>query len=139
MISRYPSGIYCGTRCTDRSTQGLGQLFNDLEVGRIAQAATAGDYYLGFGQIDLVAHFMQDFQDLGSINGQLGTLVQYDLPLDDWQTFAERVDKVTVDDCTEAAVKYINPDALTIVVVGDRAKIEAGLQALNLGEIELMN
>jgi len=34
------------------------------------------------------------------------------------------------------AKKYIQPENLIIVVVGDREKIEPGLGALNLGEIK---
>ena len=35
----------------------------------------------------------------------------------------------------KSAASTINPDALTWVVVGDLAKIEANVRALNLGEV----
>jgi hypothetical protein len=36
---------------------------------------------------------------------------------------------------TEAAKDYILPDALLIIVVGDKEKIEPGIKELDLGEI----
>jgi len=39
----------------------------------------------------------------------------------------------------KAAKDYIHPDNLIVMAVGDRAKIEPGLEKLNLGPIELRN
>jgi zinc protease len=40
---------------------------------------------------------------------------------------------------THAARAHIHPEALTIVIVGDRSKIEPGLRELNLGEISYLD
>jgi zinc protease len=37
------------------------------------------------------------------------------------------------------AKKFVDPSRLTWVVIGDRAKIEAGIKELNLGEIVLLD
>ncbi len=48
--------------------------------------------------------------------------------------YAAKVRHVTVADTVEAA-KVIHPDRLAWVIAGDRAKIEAGLKELGLGEV----
>jgi len=46
---------------------------------------------------------------------------------------------VTVGNVQEVAKKYLLPDKLLIVAVGDRKVIEGGLKRLNLGPIELLD
>lgn len=47
----------------------------------------------------------------------------YDLPTDYLQTYRDRVAGVTADDVRGAAMKYIRPESLAIVIVGDAAGI----------------
>jgi zinc protease len=42
---------------------------------------------------------------------------------------------VTAAEVQRVAQKYIQPDRLAVVVVGDRKTIEPGIRALNLGPI----
>jgi len=46
---------------------------------------------------------------------------------------------VTTDQAKAAAEKYIVPDKLVVVAVGDRSKINGALQALKLGSVEVRN
>lgn len=83
----------------------------------------------------LTKSFPQGFQTVGGIAGSLGTAISYGLPMDEWQTFVDRVNSVDVDRALAAARKYIKPNDLLIVVVGDREQIEPGIRALGLGEV----
>jgi zinc protease len=49
------------------------------------------------------------------------------------------VSAVTAAAVQAAAQKYLAPDRMIVVVVGDRAKIEAGLKKLNLGAFQYLN
>jgi zinc protease len=42
-------------------------------------------------------------------------------------------------DLNDAAKIVVHPDNMIWVVVGDRAKIEAGVKELNLGEVKFMD
>ncbi|HKW96542.1 MAG TPA: pitrilysin family protein [Bryobacteraceae bacterium] len=66
-------------------------------------------------------------------------LVQFGLPDDYYQTFAAKVRALHTSDVTDAAKSAIHPDRLVWVVVGDRAKIEAGVRSLGLGEIKFLD
>jgi len=48
------------------------------------------------------------------------------------------VNALTVADLDAAAKKYITPTRFVIVVVGDRAAVEPGLKALNLGPVRVV-
>ena len=47
--------------------------------------------------------------------------------------------KVTLAQVLAAAKKYVLPGSASMLLVGDRAKIEAGLKALKLGEIVVLD
>jgi zinc protease len=84
---------------------------------------------------NLIKGFPQDFQTVGGIAGQLETMVTYDLPLNEWSTYINRVSAVDLEAATMMAKKHIHPNTALIVVVGDKNKIEPGIRELNLGEI----
>jgi zinc protease len=49
----------------------------------------------------------------------------------------ERLSAVSADDAEAVAKKYLHPDQMILICVGDRAKIEPELQKLDLGAVEL--
>ena len=88
---------------------------------------------------NLIKGFPQDFQTFGGIAGQLETIITYDLSMDEWKTYMNRVEQIDLPVATKAAKNHIRPDALLIIVVGDKDKIEPGIRELNLGEIEYLD
>jgi zinc protease len=61
----------------------------------------------------------------------------YQLPLDYFSLLPARLNAVTAEQAQVAAQKYIQPDKITVVAVGDLAKIEADMKKLNLGKTEI--
>ncbi|MEW6511335.1 MAG: pitrilysin family protein [Bacteroidota bacterium] len=76
--------------------------------------------------------FPGDFQSVGQIAGQLEELVVYNLPDDYFNKYIGRVLAVTKEDVLKAAKKYITPDNLAFIIVGDRSEVETGVTALEL-------
>ena len=66
----------------------------------------------------------------GSIEGSLGEIETYGLPDNYFDTYADKVKSMTVDNIKEVAGNLIHPDRLVWVVVGDKSKIEAGIKEL---------
>ena len=77
----------------------------------------------------------EDFETTGSIAGQLLPLMTYGIPLDFYNSAVENIGAVTQADVQRVARQYVNPDKLTLVIVGDRKSIEPRLRALRPGEI----
>jgi zinc protease len=68
----------------------------------------------------------------------IGDNRRFGRPDDDVGRRKARIEALTPD-AVQAAVTVIDPKALTWVVVGDLAKIEAGVRALNLGEVAVVD
>ncbi len=82
--------------------------------------------------------FPARFQSVASIANQLEELYVYDLPADYYNGYVQRLLAVSRADARRVARRYIDPDRFTVVVVGDRASIEQGIRALNLGPVEVL-
>jgi zinc protease len=78
-------------------------------------------------------------ETLDQLSQSIVDLVQFGLPDDYYDTYAGKVRALKTDDVNAAAREVVRPENLTWIVVGDRAKIEAGVRELNLGEFRLMN
>jgi zinc protease len=83
----------------------------------------------------LVQSLPENFASVGGINSSIASLYVQGLPQDYYQQFARAVNAVTADDVVRVAKQYIDPEHLAIVIVGDRAKIEAPLAATNIAPI----
>lgn len=80
--------------------------------------------------------YPQEFTSIESIAGSLDEMISYNLPRTYFNDFIGNIQKLTAADINKAAKKYIVPEEMIVVVVGDRAKIEEGIKKLNLGEIK---
>jgi zinc protease len=78
------------------------------------------------------------FQTSQAAAGSFAQLFIYDLGLDYFTHVAERVNAVTADQSLDAAKKYLVPERMVIVAVGDRAKIEPELRKLNIAPVEVV-
>lgn len=79
------------------------------------------------------------FETTGGIAGQLSQLVTYDVPLSFFNGYIQSVGAVTQADVQRVARKYIDPDRLAIVIVGDRKSIEPLLKSTGLGPVTIVD
>jgi zinc protease len=75
------------------------------------------------------------FETTQGIAQEFLPLIAYGIPLDFHASAVQRYGAVTQADVQRVARQYVDPDRITIVVVGDRKTIEPGIRALNPGEI----
>ncbi|MEE9189302.1 MAG: pitrilysin family protein [Candidatus Neomarinimicrobiota bacterium] len=78
------------------------------------------------------------FQTISGTANQLVEKMIYALPDDYFDHYVENILSVTKEDVNRVARKYIKPEAMVIVIVGDREKILEGVKSLSLGEISTM-
>ena len=79
------------------------------------------------------------FASVSSIGNAIGTLWLEGLPDDYYQQYGKQVNAVTREDVVRAAKKYIDLAHLSLVIVGDRASIEAPLKATGIAPIEVLD
>ncbi len=76
-----------------------------------------------------------DFETTAGAASRFRELLVYGLPRDYFEHYAERINAVTAADVQRVARQYIDPEHFDIVVVGDKAQIEAGIRALGEGSV----
>jgi len=119
---------------TDKTADALKEFF--IELANIHQPVPGEELEKARNYLALL--MPRNFE---TTRGRADALAQawiYDLPADYYATYADRVRAVTAADVKRAADKYIVPDRLAVVIVGDRKAIEAGVKALNLGPITVV-
>jgi predicted Zn-dependent peptidase len=79
----------------------------------------------------IVRGFPRGFETPDQIANGLELIVTYDLPDTYFNSYIERVQGVTLEDINRVANRYLQPDRMAVVIVGDRQKIEQGLRSLD--------
>ena len=70
-----------------------------------------------------------------AVLASIAEMEQFGLPDDHFDTLANRLRGMTVEQLNAAARKVIQPEGVIWVIVGDEALIEEGLRGLNLGPV----
>jgi len=94
---------------------------------------------LAKAQANLTLTLPGNWETMNAVQASLEQLVTFGLDDHYYETYAQRVRALTIPDAAGAAQETIRPDHLVWVVVGDRAKIEAGIRELNFGEIRFLD
>ena len=119
---------------TDKTAEALREFFVELDGIRKPVPAEELDKarnYLALG-------FPGEFETTRNLAQKLEELIVYDLPEERFKTFIGDVTGVTAAQVQQAAERYIQPDRMAVVIVGDRQAIEAGIAALDLGPIRVV-
>ena len=83
----------------------------------------------------IIRGYPRGFETPDQIAAQLEQIVTYDLPDTYFNSYIERIQSVTLDDVNRVANRYLQPDRMAVVIVGDRSKIEQPVRTLGgLGE-----
>jgi zinc protease len=122
-----------GEIVTEKSGAALVEFMKELRGIHGARPVT--DEELATAKDALVQRLPSTFASLSSINSALTTLWTQNLPDDHYQRYAASVAAVTRQDVLRVAKQYIDLDHLAIVIVGDRAAIQSGLEATGIAPI----
>jgi zinc protease len=87
-------------------------------------------------QAYLAGHFPLTIETPDAIATQVLNQLFYELPLEELETFPQRVQSVSPDDVQRVARAYLRPDRLAIVLVGNADAFVKDLKGLGFGEYE---
>lgn len=93
------------------------------------EVASARDYLAGVFPLRL--------ETTGQVASRVGELLLFGLPSDTWAGYRDRIRGVTRDSAWAAARAHLRPGELVIAVVGDADAVVPGLEALDLGPVEV--
>jgi predicted Zn-dependent peptidase len=120
------------TNVTDSS---LVEFFKELRA--IRDAAVAPD------ELERAKAYVElgipgSLESTSQVASQMANLDVFGLTLDELPRLASQVRAVTAEDVQRVARKYLTPDRAHVIVVGDLTSVRPGIEALNLGPIEVL-
>lgn len=115
---------------TDVTDSSLVEFFKEL---RLVRDSLVSPVELDRAKAYIKLGIPGDLESTSQIAGEITSLAAWNLPLTWLQEYAAAVDRVTVDDVQRVARRYVPAEGALVVVVGDLAKVRAGIEALKLG------
>lgn len=119
---------------TDKTADALKEFFVELD-GILALVPQAE---LDRAKNYVALAFPGEFETTGDLARKLEELIAFNLPDDTFANFVGAVGRLTAADLQRAAARYIQPEKMAVVVVGDRGAIEGAIRGLNLGPLQVV-
>ena len=135
--ARGPAALHRLRPGPDRQDQGIaGRDGQGAEGDRGDRPVTADE--LRFAKDKRTLTLSGRWETAGAVAGSLGEIVRFGYDDRYFETYAARVQALSLADVA-TATKLLEPDRMIWVVVGDRSKIEAPVRELNLGELRVID
>lgn len=122
---------------TDKTDSALVEFLREIKGIRGDRPVT--DDELAAGKAKLIQSLPSRLASLSGVSGLLNEIYVNELPQDYWTQFTNAVNKVTATDIQRVARQYIDLDHLTILIVGDRAKIEGPVKATGIAPVVVVD
>jgi zinc protease len=129
--TQYPGYFQASAAIQSNATHESAQIFRD-EISKFREGISKED--LELVKSTLLKSFSGRFETLMQLAGMLQPVVVYNLPLDYVATRQKEIQKMTPEEIKNLAQKYIQPDKLVYVIVGDKATQFDKLKDLGLGD-----
>jgi zinc protease len=121
---------------TDKTKESLVEVSKELRGIGGDRPVTADE--LSFIQKSRTLALAGRWETADAVAGSLQEILTYGLDDRYFETYAAKISALNLKDLKDAA-SVIQPDKIVWVVVGDRAKIEAGVRELNLGPLQFLD
>jgi zinc protease len=121
---------------TDKTSEALAEFIREVKGIRGERPATSAE--LGGAQSALTLALPGEWETARAVAHSTAEILRFGLDDRYWDGYAAAVRAVDLGAVTEAA-QILDPARIVWVVVGDRAKVEAGLKGLGLGAPRLID
>jgi zinc protease len=122
---------------TDKTVESIGEIRRELTEYVGSRPATT-DEITKIRNRDVRA-LSGRYETNAAVAGTIGEMITFGWPDDYVRTLKDRVEAQTDDGVRAAARQVIDPARLTWVVIGDLARIEQPIRALNLGTVQVLD
>jgi zinc protease len=134
LFFRHPGPfMVAGAIRTDATAPAVAEIFKEIE-GMLAAPMTSDE--LQKSKDSMANSLPGSFETSADAVGSFSSVVIYDLGLDYYSRYARDVLAITAGQALDAARRYLVPDRMVVIAVGDRSAIEEDLKRLNLGAME---
>jgi zinc protease len=137
LLKEAGSWIAAGGVQTDKTKESVAEF--DKEIKALGGGKPISQQEFTNARLTKTRGYAQQFESYQRVAGQIAELWTDELPTSELQREYDETTKATLDATLAAAKKYARPERAAIVLVGDRAKIEAGLRDLKIGEVVIVD
>ena len=120
---------------TDKTKESIAELIKEMKAFKTTKPASADE--LRRAVLSNTRSLPGSFETSDDVISSLEASARYGRPWDYPATLKDQFDALKIPDIESAVDEVVHPESLIWVIVGDRAKIEAGVRSLNLGPIEI--
>jgi zinc protease len=122
---------------TDKTKESVVELMKEITQFVNDKPATDAEFTKVRG--NSILQLPGSWETNGAVLGSLQDAIKYDRGIAYLNNYAAMLQDMKLPDIQAAAKKVIKPESLTWVIVGDRSKIEKGIQELNIGVIKYID
>ncbi len=122
---------------TDKTAASLAEILREIKEIRATNPPSQDE--LQRVQSSSTLSLSGQWETNAAVLAALAKIVAFELPDDYWSTYPEKLTDLSLEQVTAAGSKLLDPSQLTLVVIGDRARISRDLEALNEGDIRLID
>jgi zinc protease len=120
---------------TDKTKESIAELLKEMSAYKTTRPATAAELKR---TIELNTRSLPgSYETSGDLLGALLSSNRFGRPWNYPATLKAQYEALTLDHIKAAAAETVHPESLVWIIVGDRARIEAGVASLGLGPIEV--
>lgn len=118
---------------TDKTKESMVEVAKELR-GVAGERPLVGEEYASIMR-NMTLRLAGRFETLDAIEDAALDLVNYRLPIDYWTNYPGNLRALTEAQLGSATNKFVRPDDVIWIVVGDLRKVEAGIRELGYGEV----
>lgn len=118
---------------TDKTKEAMLEVAKEIK-GVAGERPLTGEEYASIMR-NMTSRLPARFESIDALEIAALQSVNLRLPDDYWSNYSGRIGALTQAQLSDAAPKYIHPEQVVWLVVGDVRKIEAGVRELGWGEV----
>ena len=135
VFRRGPGPFLVGTAVhTDATAAAVAEILHEMERMRDSKVTKEE---LAIARDSISRSLPGLFETTAEAASSIGHLFVHNLPLTYYHNLPGLIESVSAAELRRVARQYLKPEETVIVAVGDRNRIESGLEKLNLGPIEI--
>lgn len=122
---------------TDKTTEAMAEVRKEIRA-IAGERPIQGEEYTSIMR-NMTSRLAGRFESINALEAAALESVNLGLPDDYWALYASNVRALTEPQLAAAAGKFVQPDSLVWVVIGDLRKVEPRIRALGWGEVTVLD
>jgi len=122
---------------TDKTVEAMREVAREVK-GVAGERPLVGAEYESIMR-NMTSRLAGRFETLGALEAAALASVNLNLPENYWSGYSANLKALTAPQLGQAAGKFVQPDNVVWVVIGDLRKVEAGIRSLGWGEVVVLD